>query len=113
MAMITLRGQGNFETIAQVILDSVQASGISCTLVDNVSRNVGTAKLTVMVFEKYYMRASNRASLTVVMTGEGDQIIVDAIGAGGGQGAFFGFSWGAEEDFVGTVARALSDYGFK
>jgi hypothetical protein len=56
-----------------------------------------------MVFEKYFMRASNRASCTVVLTGQGARS-VDAIGSGGGQGALFSFSWGAEDSFVSTVS---------
>jgi len=40
------------------------------------------------------MRSSNRASLTVVVTGRDNQVQVDAIGSGGGQGALFSFSWG-------------------
>jgi hypothetical protein len=65
-----------------------------------------------MVFEKYFMRASNRASLTVMVSGEGETVCVDAIGSGGGQGAIFKFSWGAEEGFVGTVEKILAGCGF-
>ncbi len=65
-----------------------------------------------MVFEKYYMRSSNRASLTVALTSKNDEIVVDAIGAGGGQGVFFRFSWGAEEDFVSSIENILSGRNF-
>lgn len=41
----------------------------------------------LLVFEKYYMRASNRASLTVMLTQNEDMIYIDAIGSDGGQGA--------------------------
>jgi hypothetical protein len=66
----------------------------------------------MLVFEKYYMRSDNRASLSVMLTQEGDKVNVDAVGAGGGQGALFRFSWGAEENFVSIVQRILSVRGF-
>ena len=69
--------------------------------------------MVVMVFEKYFMRASNRVSLTVVVSGSEGEVQVDAIGSGGGQGAIFSFSWGAEESFAGTVQRILNENGFR
>jgi hypothetical protein len=47
-----------------------------------------------------------------MLTQSMDTVYVDAVGSGGGQGALFRFSWGAEENFVGTVARVLQGHGF-
>jgi hypothetical protein len=66
----------------------------------------------MLVFEKYYMRSSNRTSLSVMLTQNLDTVYVDAVGSGGGQGALFRFSWGAEASFVSTVARVLQGHGF-
>ena len=110
---ISLRGRGKGEEIAELLSREITDSGLSCELVDSVGRRVGDAKIYTMVFEKYYMRASNRASLTVVVFEEGGDVCVDAIGSGGGQGALFRFSWGAEEDFAALVGDILSPYGFR
>ena len=112
MAKLSMQGHGSVHQISQLLVREIEASGLSTTLVDSVERTVGSSFVQVMVFEKYYMRSSNRASLTVVVTGIDDQVFVDAIGAGGGQGAFLRFSWGAEEDFVGLVGRILRSYDF-
>lgn len=112
MASISMVGKGNAAEIAQVLMGEIQNSAMSCQLVDSISRMIGDISYYLMVFDKYYMRNSSRASLTVSVIGTGDIVHVDAIGAGGGQGAIFNFSWGAEENFVNTVADILGGYGF-
>ena len=113
MAGITMTGRGDVSGIAGMLSERIQGSGISCRLVDTMQRRLGDGDLIVMVFEKYFMRASNRVSLTVVISGREGEVQVDAIGSGGGQGPLFSFSWGAEESFAGTVQRILADSGFR
>lgn len=112
MAKISIQGKGEIDQISRLLVNEVQASGFSCELIDSSHRIIGQNNVILLVFEKYYMRASNRASLTVMLTQNGDEIYVDAIGAGGGQGALFRFSWGAEESFISIIPRILSQRGF-
>lgn len=114
MASLTLSGNGSINAIAAQIQHELQNSALSCTLVDAKSRSIGTAKICTMVFEKYYMRASNRASLTVVLAGEAgtNRIVADIIGSGGGQGPIFSMSWGSENSFVNDMADILKRLGF-
>lgn len=112
MAKITMQGKGDIEEVSSYLNDVIQSSGISCELVGSSKRDMGESKVVLLVFEKYYMRASNRASLSVMITEHNESIFVDAIGAGGGQGPIFKFSWGTEESFVNVVQRALSQKGF-
>ncbi len=113
MASLSMTGTGSADHIAELLTYEIQNSGLSCELVDSIYRSAGNAGIYVMVFEKYYWRASNRASLTVVVSGEGDSVYVDAVSSGGGQGPVFKFSWGAEKDFIGIVAKILSRQGFR
>ncbi len=113
MASLSMTGAGSAGDIASILRDGIQSSGLSCELIESVTRSVGGANIYVMVFEKYYWRASNRASLTVVVSGEGGEVWVDAIGSGGGQGPIFRLSWGAEDSFVGTVENILRPHGFR
>ena len=112
MASVSLKGQGNIAEIAGIIQKGVLDSGVSCELVDSVVRKVGEDTAVLLVFEKYYMRSSNRASLSVMLTEDSGTIFVDAVSSGGGQGALFRFSWGAEESFVSIVPEILSGRGF-
>lgn len=108
-----MTGRGSVDAVAALLTEHVPRSGLSCELVESVRRDVGRSSAYLLVFEKYYMRAGNRASLTVMVTGDNGEVYVDAVGSGGGQGALFRFSWGAEEDFVGTVADILREQGFR
>ena len=112
MAAISLQGQGDISEIAGLLEKGVTESGITCELIDTAVRKAGEGTALLLVFEKYYMRSSNRASLSIMLTQDGETIYVDAISAGGGQGALFRFSWGAEESFVGIVPQILSGRGF-
>ncbi|MPM94763.1 hypothetical protein SDC9_141911 [bioreactor metagenome] len=113
MGSLSMSGRGDAAEVADLLAREIPESGLSCQEVGRVTRTVGGTAVYVMVFEKYYMRASNRVSLTVVVTGENGRVSVDAIGAGGGQGPLFSFSWGAEEDFEDTVAAVLEPLGFQ
>ena len=113
MASLTMRGNVGAGHTANAIMEGVLASGISCELVDSVNRQIGGTLMHIMVFEKYYMRASNRASLTVVVTGDVFSCVVDAISSGGGQGVIFKLSYGAEHDFVSVVEKILYPNGFE
>jgi hypothetical protein len=108
-----MTGKGNAGEIAGILQTEIQNSAMSCELVDSTTRTVGDTAFYLMVFDKYYMRNSSRASLSVTVLGHGDTVYVDAIGAGGGQGALFNFSWGAEENFVDLVPQILYNYGFR
>ena len=66
--------------------------------------------MIVLVFEKYYMRNSSRASLTVTLEDLKDVTKVHAVGSGGGQGLIFKFDWGASTQFSDQVVKALNDY---
>ena len=112
MAKLSMQGKGNGEEIKDYIIEEMVRSGMTVELIDSVTRQIGNATVYILVFEKYYMRSSNRASLTAVVTAENKDIIVDVIGAGGGQGVVFKWSWGAEESFVSSIENILAGKNF-
>ncbi|MFP4478026.1 MAG: DUF6054 family protein [Candidatus Izemoplasmatales bacterium] len=62
-----------------------------------------------IVVEKFFYRTSNRASLSIVIT-EFDEYtsIIEAVGAGGGQGWIFKFDWGVKNKFERAIPNILS-----
>lgn len=112
MAKISMKGRGTVSGVSDIIITGIANSAISTELIERTDRYCGDVRATMLVFEKYYWRASSRASLSVLITGNGETVTVDAIGAGGGTGIFLNFSWGAEESFAETVRRILNEHGF-
>ncbi|HJF32897.1 MAG TPA: DUF6054 family protein [Sporosarcina psychrophila] len=88
----------------------VVRGSISGTLVDQYVRRLGEHEIHVAVFEKYYMRSSNRASLTVTIDNLAGQTKVHAVASGGSEGMFMRFDWGAGKNFANSVDEALGPY---
>jgi len=113
MAQRAFTGSGDVRALAKMLAEEIQKVGVSNTLEASALREVGESTIILLVFERYYYRSQNRASLTVMLVGDADgTITVDAIGSGGGQGVFLNFSWGAEENFLNILGNILSKHGF-
>ena len=93
-----------------VIETFVVTGSISGTLVDRYVRRIGEHEIHVVVLEKYYMRSSNRASLTVTIDNLEGQTKVHAVASGSSEGMFMRFDWGAGNNFANSVESALGSY---
>lgn len=96
---------------ADTVENYIRQSAVSTELVDryDAASNDGR-QICVLVFEKYFMRNSSRASLTVTLENLNGAAHVRAVGSGGGQGTFFHFDWGAGGSFESDVEEALRDF---
>lgn len=112
MSKLSFTLYGDIAAISDTIENGFCESGLSCELVDRVSRSVNGGRVKTLVFEKYMWRVSNRVSLTVVLCENGEFVTVDAISSGAGQGAFLFFTWGAEENLVNKVEEILRNAGY-
>ena len=73
--------------------------------------DVGNGKMVAtLIFEKYFMRASNRAALIVTLDNIEDYTDLRVISTGSSQGMFLNFDWGAADSFVSSVRRSLKEY---
>lgn len=64
----------------------------------------------VLVFEKYYFRAENRAGLTVIVTNTDGKTNVKSIASGSSKGILFAFDWGAGDNFASSTYKILEDF---
>ena len=99
---------GNFEEVLNKLESDISNSGMSMNLVDESDYSCGDTKIAVRVYDKYFMRNGNRASLSLTIVGNGMDIFISAIGAGGGKGVIFNFSLGAEDDMVEIVKESIN-----
>lgn len=96
---------------AGIIKDFVLSAGMSNSMVHSgANRSPDGHEAILMVFEKYFMRNSSRASLSVMVENLTGVTVVHAAGSGGGQGAILGFDWGASASFSGLVEQAMRPY---
>lgn len=98
---------GQFEQVVRRLENDIESDAFSMKLVDASDFSSGDVKIAVRVYDKYYMRNGNRASLSLTIVGRDNHIFISAIGAGGGQGILFNFSYGAENDMVSIVQRSV------
>lgn len=64
----------------------------------------------ILIYEKYYFRASNRAALTVIVDNTKGKTDVRSIATGSSQGMIFNFDWGAADNFARSVENILGDF---
>ncbi|WP_102272159.1 DUF6054 family protein [Cytobacillus massiliigabonensis] len=96
---------GEFEEVVTHLENDIVISGISMNLVDESNYTIGSTKIAVRVYDKYFMRNGNRASLSLTVVGDKSTIFISAIGAGGG--SLFKFTLGAEDDMVEIVEKSV------
>lgn len=72
---------------------------------------VAPMQSTLCVFERYYLRTNSTASLTVLFTNTGQEILVDVVSSGAGSG-LLNISWGASSNFANKALDALKAMGF-
>lgn len=102
---------GQFEKVVNHLEYDISNSGVTMQLVDQSNYINGETRIAVRVYDKYFMRNGNRASLSLTVVGSDSNIFVSAIGAGGGQGIFFNYSLGAEDDMVAIVQKSIEQMG--
>lgn len=95
---------------ADIVASAITQGSISAELVDSYTVEGSASTCITLVFDKYFMRNSSRASLTITIENLKGFTHVHAAGSGGGQGAIWNFDWGAGSSFTRDVADALSPY---
>ena len=111
MGQVVLKGKGDIHEITEFLTE--QMIGLTCNLSHKIHREIGMNEFVLLIFEKHFIRNNSRASLTVLINRDSDELIVDVIGSGGGTGLIFNFSWGANTDFAHKVSEILNSKGFQ
>ena len=65
-----------------------------------------------LCFERYYMSIKRYASLSIMLSDEGETLTADLVGLGVGEGPF-NLSWGANSAIVQKTVKQLEEIGFR
>ena len=83
----------------------------SAELIYEEFNDIGNSKYHgTLIFEKYFMKAGNRAALVVLVNNIKGETKVTSVATGSSQGLFFKFDWGAADSFAESVKRVLKSY---
>ena len=88
------------------------AQELEATVIEAVGYEVGDLQTILYVFERYFVRTENMASLTVLFTNDGKTVTVDVIASGAGEG-ILNISWGANASFAKRARDLLAKQGFR
>lgn len=111
MAVIHLEGSISLIQTIDLIKTEFPNRALSLEMVDE-GYIKGDTDAYLIVFEKYFMRVSNRVSLSVMLSEVNHRTHIIAISSGAGTGALFKFGWGSEEDFLSDFMRFMESYYF-
>lgn len=107
MSSLLMKKKGTMNEVRTVLQANEDKLGIS---LEEVGRFLDETHF-FCVYEKYYMRSSGYTSLSILMYQKEENVMLEAIGAGGGDG-LFNISWGSEKNFVKKLKTALEEQGF-
>ena len=108
-----LEAKKSHEETQDIITSNNGSLGITVTPIENIRYSYVGKTVHLLVYEKFYYRNSNRATLTVLIIGDDDYSDVTIVGSGGGRGVIFQFSLGANTNFVSGLARILNERGYR
>ena len=110
MAGIAVRMTAQKENSLQKIHETIHAIK-DVEQVKKLEAKIHDATIWLLVYEKYFFRTSNYASLTVLLTEQDMLQTADIVISGAGD-ALANLSWGADEKLAKSCVKALESLGF-
>ena len=103
MAKLERTLTGDFDLVLARLNQGVLDGSMSATLEDSASFTMGSTRVAVRMYERYSALGSNRVAMSLTLVGEGDQLRLTAMTAGGSQAMFFKINTWGEEAFLDTL----------
>ena len=110
MAQTTLRIRGNFQSFITHVRNAIINGSASASLEDEINYRMGDVHIALLVFERYSVMGSNRVSLSIMVTGQGDDLAVSAVASGGSEAVLFKINTFGEEAFLEKFNQAVVQF---
>ncbi len=108
MAKYEANLHGDFDQVLHYLHDGILNGSMSASYEDESYIQFAGVRCCVRVYERYSWSGGNRLSMTLTLVGDGEDLFLSAITAGGSQGMFFKFNTWGEEAFLDTL-RELAE----
>ena len=108
MAKYEKQFRGDFDKTLRYLHDGILSASSSASFEDESYIMFSGVRCCVRVYERYSWTGGNRVSMTVTLVGDGEELCLSAITAGGSQAMLFKMNTIGEEDFLDTL-RELAE----
>ena len=109
MAKYETRLRGDFDETLRDLHDGILDKSASASFEDECYVQCAGVRCCVRVYERYSWSGGNRLSMTLTLVGDGEELFLSAITAGGSQGMFLKFNTWGEEFFLDTLRELVED----
>ena len=107
MAKLERTLTGDFGQVLNRLHDGIMNGSMTASYEDGSEFTLNGTRCAVRVYERYSAFGGNRVALSMTLLGNGNQLRLTAITAGGSQAMFFKFNTVGEEAFLDTLAKVL------
>ena len=100
MAKYEKRLRGGVDQVLAHLHHGILSGSASASFEDGSDFRCGAVRCAVRVYERYSALGGNRVSLNLTLVGEGEDLFLSAITAGGSQAVFFKINTWGEDSFL-------------
>jgi len=101
---------GSFDELLTLLDSGILKGSMSASLEDSSDVQSGSTRCAVRVYERYSMMGENRVSMNITLLGNGSNLYVVAITAGGSKAVLFKINTFGEESFLTHAENIIEDY---
>ena len=110
MAKYEAHLRGDFDRALNYVHDGILEGSMSASYEDESYVQFAGVRCCVRVYERYSWSGGNRVSMTLTLVGDGEELFLSAITAGGSQGMIFKIKTWGEEAFLDTLRELVERY---
>lgn len=110
MAKFETALRGDFDEALNYFHNGILQGSMSASYEDESYVQRAGVRCCVRVYERYSMAGGNRLSMTLTLVGDGEDLFLSAITAGGSQGVLFKFNTWGEAAFLDTLRELARAY---
>ena len=110
MAKFEMELHGDFDQTLEYFHKGILDGSMSASFEDESYWQRSGMRCCVRVYERFSMTGGNRLSMTLTLVGDGEELFLSAITAGGSQGLLLKFNTWGEESFLNTLRKLAERY---
>ena len=108
MAKFECTLQGDYDQALRYFHEGILNGSMSASFEDESYFQSAGVRCTVRVYERYSWSGGNRLSMTLTLVGDGENLFLSGITAGGSQGVIFKINTWGEEAFLDTLRELVN-----